>query len=271
MYCKLMKLQKLAFLTGILVLLSINSFAKKEPIVQIVTSEGTIKLKLYNDTPIHRDNFIKLAKSKFFEGVIFHRVIKDFMIQSGDPSSRNPQPDSTYGEGGPEYDLPAEITPTHFHRKGVLAAAREGDKVNPERKSSGSQFYIVQGKKFSDSEFEAVEKKVNDRFRINAIQRIFEEESKNPANKDITAEELKTLVNLKVEAAVNSTSPFKISEERREVYKKIGGSPHLDGSYTIFGEVIEGLEVVDKIANTPTNKKDRPLKDIFILKVKVIR
>ena len=235
------------------------------------TSEGTIKLKLYNDTPIHRDNFIKLSKSKFFEGIIFHRVIKNFMIQSGDPDSRNPKPDSTYGEGGPGYDLPAEIVNTHFHKKGVLAAAREGDKTNPERKSSGSQFYIVQGKKFTDAELDAVEKKVNDRLRLNTIEKIFESEKAKPENNALSAEEFKNLVNLKVEAAVNSTPPFKISEERREVYKKIGGSPHLDSSYTIFGEVIEGMDVVDKIAATPTNPKDRPLKDIFILNVKVIR
>ena len=266
-----MKLKKLAFLTTILVVTSVSVLAKKEPIVVMKTSEGTIKLKLYNDTPIHRDNFIKLSKSKFFEGIIFHRVIKNFMIQSGDPDSRNPKPDSTYGEGGPGYDLPAEIVNTHFHKKGVLAAAREGDKTNPERKSSGSQFYIVQGKKFTDAELDAVEKKVNDRLRLNTIEKIFESEKAKPENNALSAEEFKNLVNLKVEAAVNSTPPFKISEERREVYKKIGGSPHLDSSYTIFGEVIEGMDVVDKIAATPTNPKDRPLKDIFILNVKVIR
>lgn len=266
-----MKLKKLAFLTTFLVGVSASALAKKEPIVIIKTSEGTIKLKLYNDTPIHRDNFIKLSKSKFFEGIIFHRVIKNFMIQSGDPDSRNPKPDSTYGEGGPGYDLPAEIVNTHFHKKGVLAAAREGDKTNPERKSSGSQFYIVQGKKFTDTDLVAVEKKVNDRLRLNTIQKIFEVEKAKPENNDLSAEEFKNMVNLKVEAEVNSTPPFKISEERREVYKNVGGAPHLDGSYTIFGEVIEGMDVVDKIAATPTNPKDRPLKDIFILNVKVIR
>lgn len=266
-----MNLKKLAFLTTILVVASVSTLAKKEPIVVIKTSEGTIKLKLYNDTPTHRDNFIKLSKSKFFEGIIFHRVIKNFMIQSGDPDSRNPKPDSTYGEGGPGYDLPAEIVNTHFHKRGVLAAAREGDKTNPERKSSGSQFYIVQGKKFTNDELDAVVKKVNDRLRLSTIQKIFEAEKAKPENNELSAEEFKNTVNLKVEAAVNSTPPFKISEERREVYKKIGGSPHLDGSYTIFGEVIEGMDVVDKIAATPTNPKDRPLKDIFILNVKVIR
>jgi cyclophilin family peptidyl-prolyl cis-trans isomerase len=266
-----MKLKKLAFLTTILAAFSINTMAIKEPTVAIKTSEGTIKVKLYNDTPLHRDNFIKLAKSKFFDGIIFHRVIKGFMVQGGDPDSRNPKPDSTYGEGGPGYDLPAEIVNTHFHKRGVLAAAREGDKTNPERKSSGSQFYIVQGKKFTNDELNAVEKKVNDRLRLGTIQKIFEAEKAKPENNALSAEEFKNTVNLKVEAAVNSTPPFKISEERREVYKKAGGSPHLDGSYTIFGEVIEGMDVVDKIAATPTNPKDRPLKDIFILNVKVIR
>lgn len=266
-----MRLRKLAFLATLLVATSINVQAKKEAVVAIKTSEGTIKVKLYNDTPIHRDNFIKLTKTKFFDGIIFHRVIKNFMIQGGDPDSRNPKPDSTYGEGGPGYDLPAEIVNTHFHRKGVLAAAREGDKTNPERKSSGSQFYIVQGKKFTDAELDAVEKKVNDRLRLNTIQKIFESEKAKEENKDLSAEEFKSTVNLKVEAAINSIPPFKISEERRQVYKNVGGSPHLDGSYTIFGEVIEGMDVVDKIANTPTNAKDRPLKDITILNVKVTR
>jgi len=266
-----MKLKKLAFLTCLFAIASVTALAKKEPIVIIKTSEGSIKLKLYNDTPLHRDNFIKLTKSKFFEGIIFHRVIKNFMIQSGDPDSRNPKADSTYGEGGPGYDLPAEIIPTHYHRKGVLAAAREGDKINPERKSSGSQFYIVQGKIFTNDELDAVEKKINDRFRLNLIQQIFDTENAKPESKQMSSDEFKNMVNMKVEAMVNSTPPFKISEERREVYKKTGGSPHLDSSYTIFGEVIEGLDIVDKIAATPTNKKDRPLKDIFILNVKVIR
>lgn len=266
-----MKLKKLAFLTSLLLLISTTSFAKKEVEVVIKTTEGTIKLKLYNDTPLHRDNFIKLSKEKFFEGIIFHRVIKEFMIQAGDPTSKNPQADSTYGEGGPGYDIPAEITTTHFHKRGVLAAAREGDKVNPERKSSGSQFYIVQGKKFTDEELDKVEKKVNDRLRSNILQKLFNDEISNSKNTDLSPEEIKNNINLKAEAIINSTPQFKISKERREVYKKIGGAPHLDGSYTIFGEVIEGMDVVDKIAATSTNQKDRPLKDIFIVSIKVKR
>lgn len=266
-----MKLKKLAFLCTIMVGVGINAIAQKEPIVTIKTSEGTIKLKLYNDTPLHRDNFIKLAKDNFYSGIIFHRVIKNFMIQGGDPDSKNPKADSTYGEGGPGYDIPAEIVKTHFHKKGVLAAAREGDKENPERKSSGSQFYIVQGKKFTDDELDKIEKRVNERLKASLSQKIFTEEISKTENKDLSPEELKNNINIKVEALLNATAPFKISEERREVYKKVGGSPHLDESYTIFGEVIEGLDVVDKIAATPTNKKDRPLKDIFIESIKVKR
>lgn len=266
-----MKLKKLAFISTIILAFAANANAKKEPVVTIKTNEGIIKVKLYNDTPLHRDNFIKLSKSKFYDGVLFHRVIKDFMIQAGDPDSKNPVADSTYGEGGPGYDIPAEIKDTHFHKRGVLAAAREGDKVNPERKSSGSQFYIVQGKKFTDAELDKVEIRVNERLKMNMIQKIFEEELAKPENKELSPEELKNHVNIKVESIINTTLPFKISKDRREVYKNIGGTPHLDGSYTIFGEVIEGMEVVDKIAATQTNKKDRPLKDIFIESIKVKR
>lgn len=266
-----MKVKKLAFLFLGLAAFSAAFGQAKEPIVTIKTSVGVIKLKLYNDTPQHRDNFIKLAKCDFYNGIIFHRVIKNFMVQAGDPDSKNPKPDSTYGEGGPGYDIPAEIVKTHFHKKGVLAAAREGDKTNPERKSSGSQFYIVQGKKLTDEELDAVEKKVNDRLRLATIQQIFNEEMAKPESKNLSLDELKSNINLKAEATLNAAPPFKISQERREVYKKVGGSPHLDGSYTIFGEVIDGMEIVDKIANTPTNKKDRPLNDIFIESIKVKR
>ena len=195
------------------------SFAAKpkNQYVRITTSKGEVVIKLYNETPLHRDNFLKLAKAGFFNGTLFHRVIKAFMIQGGDPDSRNATPEASLGEGGLKYTIPAEFVDSLFHKKGVLAAAREGDDVNPTKASSSSQFYIVQGKVWNDSTLNAIEAK---------------------------------------------RMKFKIPEGHRDVYKTIGGSPHLDRNYTVFGEVISGLAMVDRIAETPTGKGDRPKEDI---------
>ena len=184
--------------------------------VLISTDMGDMTIALYDETPKHRDNFLKLAESGFYDGTLFHRVIQNFMIQGGDPSSKNAGPEAMLGNGGPGYTLPAEFNPKLFHKKGALAAARKGDQVNPKKESSGSQFYIVQGRKISEQELE-----------------LFQNRSKK-----------------------------KMSPEQIKVYTTIGGTYHLDGSYTVFGEVIEGLEVIDKIAAVQTNKMDRPLKDI---------
>lgn len=197
--------------------------------VEMITTEGTIILRLSDSTPLHRDNFIRLVKSHFYDSLLFHRVIKGFMIQGGDPDSKRAASGKPLGEGGPKYTVPAEFNPALFHKKGVLAAAREGDDVNPTKASSSSQFYIVQGKQFTDGGLDTVE--------IKRLKR-------------------------------------KIPPAYREVYKTLGGAPHLDMNYTIFGEVISGLDVVDKIAGVPTGKgtdKDRPIKDVRIIKVKLIK
>jgi cyclophilin family peptidyl-prolyl cis-trans isomerase len=203
----------------ILVLGSISAFAAKpkNQYVRIKTEYGECIIKLYNETPLHRDNFLKLAKKGYYNGTLFHRVIKFFMIQGGDPDSRNAKPDSLLGEGGPKYTVPAEFRDSLFHKKGVLAAAREGDIVNPEKASSGSQFYLVQGKVFTDEQLNSLEEK-----------------------------------RLK----------FKIPEWQRLVYTTIGGVPHLDRNYTVYGEIVMGLELVDKIAAMETDKNDRPKQDI---------
>jgi cyclophilin family peptidyl-prolyl cis-trans isomerase len=203
----------------ILVLSSISAFAAKpkNQYVRIKTEYGECIIKLYNETPLHRDNFLKLAKKGYYNGTLFHRVIKFFMIQGGDPDSRNAKPDSLLGEGGPKYTVPAEFRDSLFHKKGVLAAAREGDIVNPEKASSGSQFYLVQGKVFTDEQLNSLEEK-----------------------------------RLK----------FKIPEWQRLVYTTIGGVPHLDRNYTVYGEIVMGLELVDKIAAMETDKNDRPKQDI---------
>lgn len=194
--------------------------------IEMVTTEGTIILRLYDSTPLHRDNFLRLVKSHYYDSVLFHRVIQNFMIQGGDPNSKRAEAGQALGNGGPEYKVPAEFRPTLFHKKGVLAAAR-GD--NPEKASSGSQFYITQGKKFTDAGLDSVET-----FRLNGR---------------------------------------KLPAEHREVYKILGGVPHLDQNYTVFGEVVKGLEVVDAIASEPTSSTppDRPLKDIRIIKARLIK
>lgn len=200
--------------------------------VVLHTNEGDITVELYNETPRHRDNFIRLCESHFYDSLLFHRVIRDFMIQAGDPDSRGADLNVDLGEGGPGYDLPAEIRfPQFFHRRGALAAAREGDRTNPERRSSGSQFYIVWGKRFSKSELDDVARAVKER---------------------------------------TGESP-NWPDSIRQVYRKQGGAPHLDGQYTVFGQVINGMEVVDRIQKQVTTDGDRPRRDILILSTEVIR
>jgi len=198
--------------------------------IELVTTEGTVVLRLSDSTPQHRDNFLQLVKAHYFDSLLFHRVIKGFMIQAGDPNSKRAASGLPLGNGGPGYTVPAEFVSSLFHKKGALAAARTGDDVNPEKRSSGSQFYIVQGKTFTDAQMDSIETK-----RLQGR---------------------------------------KISPERRDYYKSIGGTPQLDGNYTVFGEVVKGLDVVDRIAAVETSKgadKDRPLNDVRILSVKLVK
>ena len=201
-----------------------NTPKEKEVKVKIETDKGTMTVKLYNETPQHRDNFIKLAKEGFYNGTLFHRVIKDFMIQGGDPESKTAAPGQLLGNGGPGYDIPAEFNPRLYHKKGALAAAREGDAVNPAKKSSGSQFYIVQGKTFTDDQL------------------------------DMMANQLH----------------LQFTPQQRNVYRTIGGTPWLDMNYTVFGEVIEGMSVIDKIASVPTDSNNRPDENVTIISVTVV-
>ena len=200
--------------------------------VEIITTKGILVVRLSDSTPQHRDNFLKLAKNGFYDSLLFHRVIRNFMIQSGDPDSKNGNPGkplSQGGSGGPGYTIPAEFRTTLFHKRGALGAARTGDNVNPSRASSGSQFYIVQGKRFTDAGLDSVEK-----FRLKGR---------------------------------------KIPEDERSVYRQLGGAPHLDQQYTVFGEVVRGLDVVDSIAAVQTSGPplDRPVADVRIIKMKLIR
>ena len=227
---------RIAFIFLLLFFINTNLLAKREKhsYITLITNVGEIKFRLYNQTPLHRDNFVKLVKGKFFDGILFHRVIDNFMIQGGDPESKLKEPGKLYGNGGPGYDLPAEIVPGLYHKKGVVASAREGDSVNPERKSSGSQFYIVKGKVFDDEGLITVENRIN---------------SRNAAN--------------------NIHEKHTIPGEWREIYKTMGGTPHLDTQYTVFGEVVSGYEIVEKISAQPVDSNDRPVTDVIILSAKV--
>ncbi len=198
--------------------------SQEEKMVKISTEHGDIVLKLFNETPQHRDNFLKLAEEGFYDGTLFHRIINGFMIQGGDPDSRNATSEQMVGSGGPGYQIPAEIQPGLIHAKGALAAARQGDQMNPERKSSGSQFYIVQGRVYTPEELDMMEEQMEQSLTL----------------------------------------------QQREAYTTVGGTPHLDNAYTVFGQVVEGLEVLDKLAATPTGMADRPIQDIT-MRVEVLK
>ena len=240
-------MKHLALLLALLTVLHLSAKKDKSITVDMLTSKGRIVLRLYNETPQHRDNFVKLVKEGYFNDLLFHRVIEDFMIQGGDPDSRDAAPGALLGEiqggdpdsrdaapgallgeGGPTYTLPAEICfPTLHHKRGALAAAREGDQTNPERRSSGSQFYIVWGKTFTREEID------------------------------------------KIASHVERTTGCVMSEELKKYYMHHGGTPHLDGAYTVFGEVVKGIEVVNAIQQVATDRNDRPLEDVKILSAKV--
>ena len=197
--------------------------------VEMVTDKGTMVIRLSDLTPLHRNNFLLLVKQHYYDSILFHRVINHFMIQAGDPGSKNARPSAQLGDGGPAYTIPAEFTAELFHKKGVIAAARQGDDVNPAKASSGSQFYIVQGRVFTDAGLDSVET-----FRLKGR---------------------------------------KLPATHRAVYKTLGGAPHLDSAYTVFGEVINGLAVIDSIAKTPTNGRqggDRPLQNIRIISARLV-
>jgi peptidyl-prolyl cis-trans isomerase B (cyclophilin B) len=229
-------IMKKNFLLLISVLFALESFSQKDTSVtkkdrkrdvMMETTMGTMIIRLSDSTPLHRDNFLKLVKTGYYDSLLFHRVIKDFMIQGGDPVSKHAAPGQPLGNGGPSYRVPAEFRQSLFHKKGVIAAARDN---NPEKASSGSQFYITQGKIFSDAGLDSVET-----YRLQGR---------------------------------------KIPADQRLVYKAIGGVPHLDQNYTVFGKVVKGLEVIDKIAAVPTSRnsdRDRPLTDVRIVKAKLVK
>ena len=249
---------------------------EKETVLKIETSMGDIKVKLYNGTPKHRDNFIKLAKDGTYNGTLFHRVIKDFMVQAGDPESKNAPKGKMLGSGDVGYTVPAEfVYPKYFHKKGALSAARQGDEVNPKKESSGCQFYIVTGKVFNDStllnmEQQKNQNKVTEAFNALAQKHMKEIYKMRKANDQDGLYALQDTLFIQAEAEAAKQPDFHFTPEQIKAYTTVGGTPHLDGEYTVFGEVVEGMDIVDKIQQVKTDRSDRPEEDVKIINVSVI-
>ena len=242
--------------------------------VEIETSLGNVVVALYDKTPQHRKNFLHLVETGYYNGVLFHRVIKNFMVQTGDGNSKNATADSLLGTGDPGYTVPAEIVyPEYFHKRGALAAARTGDEVNPERRSSGSQFYIVTGDVYSPQQLQQMEQRMADMKKNEIFNKLVSENRKQIMilrhKKDsVGLKELQDSLIATTEATY-AMKPFAFTAEQRQAYTTVGGTPHLDGSYTGFGEVVEGMDVIDKIQNVATGKNDRPIDDVRIITMRV--
>ncbi|MBD5234754.1 MAG: peptidylprolyl isomerase [Bacteroidales bacterium] len=244
--------------------------------VEIKTTAGDFTVLLYGDTPKHRDNFLRLVREGYYDSTLFHRVIKNFMVQAGDPDSKTAPKGAHLGAGGPDYKIDAEIVyPAHFHKRGALAAARQGDQVNPMRQSSGSQFYVVTGNKVSEGQLAQLENQLKNR----QMQTVFNElamehrpeiiEMQRTGDRD-GLRKLQDELIAQTEAKVAAMPAPALTPEQREAYTTVGGAPHLDGDYTVFGEVIKGMDVIDRIEKAETDGADRPKDDIRILSMKVI-
>ena len=275
-------IKKIVAIIGILIVIgTLQAFKKRKEIpkksrVLITTIYGPIEVELYNQTPKHRDNFIKLVEEHFYDSLLFHRVINQFMIQGGDPDSKNAPEGTLLGNGGPGYDIDAEFVDSLYHKKGALAAAREGDEVNPSKKSSGSQFYIVQGQVFDSTQLQNLQRA--------RIQKYHPVEVKNyfnlPENKELKSRYMNALktgnhqIATEIMAEVNPVidsvmTKYTYTPEQIATYTTIGGTPHLDDNYTVFGQVVSGLNVIDSIAQVPTDKNNRPLVNV-IMKMELI-
>lgn len=249
----------------------------KETTVIMHTSLGDVTLKLYNETPLHRDNFIKLVKEGTYNGLLFHRVIKDFMVQGGDVTSKDAPMNKSLGAGDLGYTVPAEfVYPKYFHKKGALCAARTGDEVNPERASSASQFYIVTGKKYTEGELKQMEKQLENRLKQSIFARLQTENKVKimqlyrNGEKEELAILRDTLVGKTELEAEKRKEEACLPAELREAYRSVGGVPFLDNQYTVYGEVVDGIEVVDAIQKVKTNKQDRPLENLVIKSMELV-
>lgn len=265
----------------ILVLATVTMFAcqdkKEQKKVLIKTTYGDMKVKLYDKTPKHRDNFVKLVKEGFYDSLLFHRVIDGFMIQGGDPNSKKADTAARLGDGGPGYKQKPEFVDEYYHKRGALAAARQGNKQNPEKKSSGSQFYIVDGRTFSGGELDTLVNQMNMRKKNEIFRNLVQKEEyayikdtydslRQARDREGFQKFIKNEVKPLIEKKLEEQGKFKLTEEQRKVYKEKGGAPHLDGEYTVFGEVYEGLDVIDSIASVETRpgRSNRPVEDIIM-------
>lgn len=251
---------------------------EEDPIYGIYTKFGVIKIKLYDDTPLHKANFEKLVAESYYDSTLFHRVINNFMIQGGDPESKNAPAGQMLGSGSPGYTIPSEISDTLYHFKGALAAARQGDQVNPLKASSGSQFYIVHGQKVTEQMLSQVETGINNQRKQALTNEVFNDSAniylkerilffRQIQNKD-SFDHYLAKINAIVDKEFNEKE-FHYTDSAKAKYIRIGGTPNLDANYTVFGEVVEGLNIVDSIAMVKTNRGDRPAEDV-IIKIKRI-
>ena len=276
--------QTVKFFYLLMILISaifISSFIyiKNPTIIEVETTKGKILIELYDETPIHKANFVKLVENGFYEGITFHRVIKNFMAQAGDPNSRNENFKGKLGQNSEGQTLPAEIITKYFHKKGALAAARQGDQINPEKKSSGSQFYIVQGQKHTRNQIKQMETRINQQMENAQIGKFLKMEGNEQYMKRIkNFQDLRLsdslnilLTQIKKMISANGNSRFSFSEEAINIYETIGGTPFLDNGYTVFGEVIKGIEIIDDICSVSTREGDIPVEPISIIKMTILK
>jgi len=269
-------MKRLFLVTYLLFSLSLFSHAQTH-LVEIDTNMGNMKFKLYDDTPKHRDEFVKLANQGYYDGTLFYRVIQNFLIQGGSKSSRNAPPGKRIGYGDPDYTVDDEIRPNHFHQKGALCAPRQPDKVNPFKQSDISQFYIVKGQVFTSGALDTMEMAVNRPIRNKIIHEVFTDDIREKLKKlkeEKKVDEFRKIagdVKKEIESRFElNPNTLTFTKEQRKAYTTVGGYPELDGRYTIFGQCISGFDVIDKIAALKTDKNNRPLKDVKIT-VKVLK
>lgn len=276
-------MKRLLPLLTVLLLFAAACTEKQKPLdpekpvyVTVTTSMGDVTVVLYDDTPLHKENFIKLCQENAYDGVMFHRIVKDFVVQGGDPNSKKRESGVQYGSYSGGYTVPAEILPHYFNKRGVLLDAKKGDDVNPERASAGTQFCFMQGKVMNDEELDAAEVRIND-IRRNWLYHKFKKEllQADPNLADETnADLLETEISVMVMDTLEVLGTYKIPEERREIYRTIGGAPHLDGSVTVFGEVVEGLDVVEKMSLVETEGAENfnwPKEPVWVISTKVFQ